>query len=193
MHNVSLIFNTVIFFLRLKNRVLTGYKQVIMIHLNVWARPLSSAWRRAAFCVRLRQWDIWKLKSLEGKSAMHPQGIWSSSIWMDDLCLKVLFPSCKHTPSQNHVCVCQVACSSDSLVRFIDLILARYIQLSRQGHLGLWKEVHGLWEAILHQNFGLSLSLFLWSSRLWKSGFVKIRLIFASSSLEEVPEAVHSV
>ena len=40
-----------------------------------------------------------------------------------------------HTP--NPVCVCQVACSSDSSVKFIDLISAYYIQLSRQGHLGL--------------------------------------------------------
>lgn len=44
-----------------------------------------------------------------------PSG-WTVPVW------KHYYPHCKHMFSQNRVCVCQVACLSDSSVRFIDLI-----------------------------------------------------------------------
>lgn len=112
------------------NHALTRCRHLIMVYLDVWTCPLASAWRIKAYvCLEYR-----KLKSVDSRSwvysecvfHLHGQSVFGGAV-----------PFSTQTHTRHPVCVCQVACSSDNSGRFIDLISAYYIRLSRRGHLGL--------------------------------------------------------
>lgn len=72
-----------------------------MVFFKCVGLPSLIYMEKGSLNVRLNQWEIWKMESLDGRVVVHPQAIWLSPIWKDNPSWKCYYPLCKHMLSQN--------------------------------------------------------------------------------------------
>lgn len=120
---------------------MTRHKRLIMVWFECVGVPSFICMEKDSSSVKMRQWEIWKTKEFGWQRRCCASSAYLVIAYLD---VPSFFGKRYYPLSQIHAltklcCVCQIACLSDSSVRFIDLISSYCIQLSQQGHLGLLK------------------------------------------------------